>query len=193
MSHNITLYSGYANSGKSSRVNVALEKLGYTILSTSQELDIFTDNLFQVLFDSRFNNKYRNAHYQANISKTLSDKIKSYNCTGGLKSRRQLKIDLAEKVLVKQFDREIFARAVAKKAVALLDQKHKVAIESVGGEEAQIILEYLETRYISPRLFNVRASVEKPGVDLRKLLIGVPEINTDTDVMPQLKKLLTSD
>lgn len=182
---NLVVYSGFPNSGKSSRINVTLQRLGYTVLSTSQELDTATNNLFQAFYGVEFDNNDRGAEYDFSMHKN-EEVYKSDTL-----SRRDLKIKIAEEILVKQFGREVFARQVTMKANQLLKQGHKVAIESVGGEELEIILQYLEE---TPVTFNVRASVEKAGVDLRQLIPDAPEVNTDDrdSILSQLVKILSN-
>ncbi len=175
----IVIYSGMAQAGKTTRVNPTLRKLGFTVMSTSILLDKFTSKTLMSLVNTKFNPEKRDLMYYFTMNHPVGEHGTLY-FQGDLMSRRELKIRLAEEVLVPLFSRTIFAHRVAQQAIDSVKEGRKVAIESVGGEELDLMLTYLFKFHGKLKMFNVKGSEQLPaGTDLRKLIPGVPMFDTD--------------
>jgi len=80
-------------------------------------------------------------------------------------------------VLVKTFGREVFVNRV----VELIEEStHPIVVtESIGGEEYEKLIKKLEKSDLDVILIpvNIRRESEKPGIDIRKLLPDITNIN----------------
>jgi len=91
--------------------------------------------------------------------------------------KRPYCIKVAEDVLVKTFGREVFVNRV----VELIEGSEYpiVVTESIGGEEYEKLVKKLDKSSMDVVLIpiNIRRESEKPGIDIRKLLPDITNIN----------------
>jgi len=164
-SKKIIIIGGYARSGKSTTVRILRNTFNIPCYSTSEVLHQVTNNLLTKTFDRP-------------IPTDVNEK-------------RALCISVAEDALVPVFGRQVFAQAVAAKALS--DLSPVVAIESVGGEEYMLLLDCLAGQPYQQFNWNLRRTHERAGIDLRKLLPDAIEIwadGSEAKLLTQIGNLL---
>ena len=174
---NLVIYSGYANSRKTNTINPILRELGYTVFSTSDVLSDIVDNYFKAFYDTNFDSQDKNSSYIFELEKTYNES--TYQVRKCELSRRELKIKFAEEVLIPIFGRELLARQVADRAKEVLDNNQLAAIETIGGDEFDCLIDNLRGYLFDVRFFNARHKDELPGVDIRELLDNSHDVDTD--------------
>lgn len=152
----IIFVGGFARSGKTTTLK-RLKRLGYTILSTSQYLDLVCEKDLESCWKGKL------------AKKTIADEKLFYDLTG--KTMREYKIDKAENQIVPNLGRY---EGIIKPTLQplLTSSSSKFAIETIGGEEFLLMQRFLQeniTGYKCRRL-NCRSLIELKGVDSRELL-----------------------
>lgn len=148
--YNFLIVCGYANAGKTT----LLKKLkNVNICSTSVVLDYATARVIRGLFqlDAPIDT----------IARGLQQKTVEIQ---GLTSR-ELKISMAEEVIVPTFGRAAIVRAALEQAK--VDDLN--IMESIGGEELTLLLGFLNERRDKYKVVNLRSPDELKGVDIREL------------------------
>lgn len=150
----LIIICGYSNVGKTWVLD-DLQRRGHQILSTSKVLDDFTARLVKIVDGS-------------DIQKTIQQLLTKQGTVLN-QPPRQLKINLAENLIVPVFGREAIVQAALKKIS--LASEGLVFFESIGGEELILLVRSIDKTYKSCdyQILNLRHVDEKPGVDIREL------------------------
>lgn len=150
---------GYARAGKTT----FLAKQPYPVLSTSVVLDELCKAVITNLTSGY-------SHTGFDINSFLKDKEGTHLGKDG----RDFKITMAEKVIVPILGRQTLVNTVFKDIPQ--DGGVKI-IESIGGEELSLIIQYLDDNHDQYGIINLRHVDEQPGVDIRQL---APQILSHT-------------
>lgn len=150
---------GYANTGKTTLMN----KSGMNICSTSVVLDRITARFIQTFYQP---------------FRTLPDieaDLRNKTIKIGQMCARQLKIAVAEEVIVPTLGRESLVRSALRDAEELGIN----LFESIGGEELLLIIKEIEQAGHSYHIVNLLHADSQPGIDKRELAgcgltVGLP-------------------
>lgn len=152
---------GYARAGKTT----FLAKQPYPVLSTSVVLDQLCAAVI---------NEVVGVPFDPEEVFDLDNFLKNKVGTLYFKTAREIKIAMAEKVIVPILGRRAIVEAIFKDIAQ--DGGVKI-IESIGGEELGLIIDYLDDHNDTCGIINLRHIDEQPGVDIRKL---APDILSHT-------------
>ena len=164
---NVILLGGYSRSGKSTLLNdLPLDK--FNPLSSSKVLHQTLLDVYKLIGIA--------PTYPPHQTKDLYVKIGEREYFKG----RQLLIELAEEVIVKNFGRGAFALACVEK----IDPKRINVIETFGGEEAKRLDKLIRAYHPFAQIksINIRRTKEQPDADGRELLPNAAEIYANSFV-----------
>ncbi len=165
----LVLIYGYARSGKTTLLNT-LESQGFLVLSTSVELDYITVDL--VKLPRCFIKVLREKNDEV-LRQYIAKNLKAiYPLDNPHRTCRDLKIWAAEEVFVPYYGRNTLVKETIYNQFDPCYSGDLVFMETIGGEEAELIKDYWKSRYTeaSPIIeINIRRSTEEKGVDIREL------------------------
>jgi hypothetical protein len=163
----LVLIYGYARSGKTTLLQ-ELKKRGFTILSTSLELDYITTS-----------SAYLPRYFLPILQEKDDERLRAYIDREGVKLKssppfdnpeitcRQLKIWVAENEYVPLFGREYLVEQTIFNQYDPDNSSQLIFFETIGGKEAEIIKKcWSDTAILD---INIRRSSELPKVDIREL------------------------
>ncbi|MGL5880414.1 MAG: hypothetical protein ACRC2V_21925 [Xenococcaceae cyanobacterium] len=156
----IVLISGYANSGKTTLLDYFSSQV--SIYSTSQILHQFVEKTIYELSGLLYDSTNKNNE----IVITCQSQAKACKRTY---LNRDLHITVAESILKKHLGQTILVQAL----IAQLQQHpcHKnCLVETIGGDEADFIIEKLTLANLPFKMVNIRSELEVIGCDCRQLL-----------------------
>jgi hypothetical protein len=161
--YSVLFVGGYARSGKSTLMKV-LRDWNFTTASTSQYLDsICESDMVTKTGDKSWLNTF--------ASKSLLLEKKLVEITGH--TFRSYKINKAEEEIVPNLGRLNGLIKPSLEPVIKLLGKSPIAIETIGGDEYNLMLDYLrqnQEQEIDIININCRSTDEQKGVDIRTLL-----------------------
>ena len=178
----ILVVGGYARSGKSTLLEASKDvskELVVSYVSTSQTLDEHAWNIYAAAAASCGRRAEFGSEQFISLLRSKADGILGFNS-------RQFKIDVAEKIIVPLFGRDAgIVKPTVDEMYKLYSQyARNVIIESIGGEEWEILERYLKGYQMDYVAFNVRSPErEQPGVDIRQLLpVELELVNDEPDI-----------
>jgi len=184
MSSTVLFIGGYACSGKSTALKYLGKNYDCHILSTSAILHQVLTDIYSVfgLKNIDTHDKDSTLFFDALVvgdedSLTTTRVVSSH----GGKDGREILIDVAEKVLVKSFSRQVFALGVqtAYSQLPHTDKPQLIVIETIGGLEYEKIRDWFLSMGFYTSNINIVSPSANPEADGRQLL---PLTNTCSNV-----------